>query len=273
MRKENFKSVALQPTISPNISVEEMQEFFYQKNKLAVANITTVLTQNTQDVIRKRITKENLIKFNPQDFDRFITMDGQNSDFHFIEKFKLGQKVVVRDFSWPNSGSNHLLDAIVIDQLTDEIVSVSPYTFDYELASNNSTILEPSETGLQQSIAILNEFKVPVFNYQLEKNKDTISDIGYEKIMHTLIGEDKLLTFTGSQIKSKFDWRFPSRQFIKEASKRLSLEANNSLLHLDQATNLKFLEKVDTILTFDTDLLNNYEKATNELDKVLELAA
>ena len=128
MNKENYKSVALQPTISPNVSVEDIQEFFYQKNKLAVEKITTVLTQNTQDIIRKRITKKNLIKFNPQDFDRFITMDGHNSDFHFIEKFKLGQKVVVKDFSWPNSGTNHLLDAIVIEQLTDEIVNVAPYT-------------------------------------------------------------------------------------------------------------------------------------------------
>ena len=79
MNKENYKSVALQPTISPNVSVEDIQEFFYQKNKLAVEKITTVLTQNTQDIIRKRITKKNLIKFNPQDFDRFITMDGHNS--------------------------------------------------------------------------------------------------------------------------------------------------------------------------------------------------
>ena len=267
--------VSLHPTMSSASSTNEIQEFFYQKNKLHFTDhINTVLTQHTQNNIRKRITKKNISKFQPQDVQNFLTMDAETKDSLFLEDLPTGQPVVIRDTGWPHTAKAQLLDAIVVEPSSNDLIYVSPYTYDYELGSNKSTILQPDETGLKKTIAVLNEFQVPVFRYQLEKTTNKITDKAINKILYTLLGEDKFLTYTGSQIKSTFDWRFPSRQIIKGVAKTLSEEASTFSLNLeDEVNDLNFLNKVDKILTFDENLLESNDNATSNLEEIMELVA
>ena len=60
------------------------------------------------------------------------------------------------------------MDAVVTGLGLDILLCFTIY-HDYELASNKSTILNEDEINIGASISILNEFEIPVFNTQLQK--------------------------------------------------------------------------------------------------------
>ena len=74
------------------------------------------------------------------------------------------------------------MDAVVTGLGFKDIYYVSPFTYDYELASNKSTILNEDETNIGASISILNEFEIPVFNTQLQKSEFSITEKAFDKI-------------------------------------------------------------------------------------------
>ena len=268
--------VMLHPTIRANCSFSDFQNFFYHKHKLTQSNnITPVVTQETQNNILKKITT-NID--NPKyrdllsDVERFVTIDSNFKDLIFCENFSLGQVVSVEDYGWPHTNQISM-NAVVTGLGLNDILYVSPLTYDFELGSNKSTILNPEDTNIGEKIAILNEFQTPVFNSQLVKSDLKLNHSAIEKIQKTSNPENSLESFTGIPIKRKSDWRFSQRNIIVNTSLQLGRKANEFIMDGPSEIN-KFLNipDVDYILTYDKDILESKELigiSTDDYENIL----
>ena len=278
MNKKQLK-VILHPTIKSNCSFEHFQNFFYHKHQLTEnSNITPVVTEETQENIFKKVVKN---MDNPKYFDllpeveRFVTIDSSFKDLIFNEKFSLGQIVNVKDYGWPHSNQASM-DAVVTGLGFKDIYYVSPLTYDYELASNKSTILHEDDTNIGASISILKEFETPVFNTQLQKSKFSITEKAFDKIIKTEDPKNALESYTGVPLKRKADWRYMPRKIIVDTSIKLGAKASEFIMNgpnnLNEYINTP---EIDFILTNDKNILENEalaEISTEDHNKILVAA-
>ena len=278
MNKKQLK-VILHPTIKANCKFEHFQNFFYHKHQLTKnSNITPVVTEETQENIFNKVVKN---MDNPKYFDllpeveRFVTIDSSFKDLIFNEKFSLGQIVNVKDYGWPHSNQASM-DAVVTGLGFKDIYYVSPFTYDYELASNKSTILNEDETNMGASISILNEFETPVFNTQLQKSKFSITENAFDKIIKTEDPTNAFESYTGVPLKRKADWRYIPRKIIVDTSIKLGAMASEFIMNgpnnLNEYINAP---EIDFILTNDKNILENEalaEISTEDHNKILVAA-
>ena len=278
MNKKKLK-VILHPTIKANCKFEHFQNFFYHKHQLTKnSNITPVVTQETQENIFNKVVQN---MDNPKYFDllpeveRFVTIDSSFKDLIFNEKFSLGQIVNVKDYGWPHSNQASMY-AVVTGLGFKDIYYVSPLTYDYELASNKSTILHEDDTNIGASISILNEFETPVFTTQLQKSKFTITEKAFDKIIKTEDPKNVFESYTGVPLKRKADWRYMPRKIIVDTSIKLGAKASEFIMNgpnnLNEYINTP---EIDFILTNDKNILENEalaEISTEDHNKILVAA-